>query len=91
MVNITKIYNGIQFDTTGMEGSGNDFAEKFFIPIVAVESISKYTDKVIGKDSIGIDWNMNLDGTNGAYPISTISGVAVTDIDDLYNKLIALM
>jgi len=91
MVNITKIYNGIQFDTTGMAGSGNDFAEKFFIPIVAVESISKYTDKVIGKDSIGIDWNMNLDGTNGAYPISTIAGVAVTDIDDLYNKLIALM
>lgn len=91
MVKITKISNGIQFDTTELSGSGVDIAKKFFIPISKIESISLFTDKVIGKDSLGTDWNMNLDGSEGSYPIATIEGIAVSTIDDIYEKLIALL
>ena len=91
MVKITKIGNGIEFDATELTGSGDTFAKKMFVPVHAIEKIKLHNDRVIGQDSLGNEWNLNKTGSGGAYPVDTIEGVAVSDLQDLYNKLIALI
>ena len=91
MVSITRAGNGILFDTSSMTGSGIDFSKKFFIPIVAIESIALYSDRVVGKDSLGTDWNMTITGVNNSYPISTVGGVTVTTVDEIYNEVLNMV
>jgi hypothetical protein len=90
---ITKISNGIIFDTTGLPGSGVKFAKKKFIPsnFPNVDDILLYDDRVVANSASRISYSLNLTGADGAYPVTQIDGTPIESLEQLFNVLISLM
>jgi hypothetical protein len=50
-----------------------------------------YLGIILAIGHIKREWKVSLDGNNDSLPIATVDGVAPTDIDDLHDKLEAIM
>lgn len=92
-VKITKVVNGILFDTTGLPGSGQKFAKKKFIPkdFGNINDVLLYDDRVVATDTTGTTYVLNLTGSENAYPISHIEGNPVTTIEDTFDQFITIL
>jgi len=54
-------------------------------------SIIKMTNNIAIDIQGQPDWSITHDGSNGTFQVDTIDGVAPITLDDLYNKMIAIV
>ena len=91
MVIITVNSNGFIFDASALSGAGETFSKKIFYPFNSIASISMFNDRVVGTDLLGKNYEMTIIPTANMYPVSSVGGVAVTTIEELYNELLSLI
>jgi len=90
MVSITTRPNGILFDTSTLPDTGVAFARKYFRPknYPSINFVSLYNHKVIGSSITGEDFNLTLNGAEGSFPVSSINGIEITTLDELFMNFI---
>ena len=96
-IKITKEVNGMLIDfsdLSGEDGYGITIPKKRFMPkdFNNITEVFLYNDRVVVNDIGGMSHNLNLlGGATDTYPISHIETIAVSDIDDLFTKFIAIL
>jgi hypothetical protein len=93
MATLTKLPNGVMFDTTGLPGSGEKFAIKKFVPqnFPNILDVQLYTDSVAATDISGYTYILNLTGGENTFPITHVDSIDVESIEDLFNKIVAIL
>ena len=93
MVVINKLANGIMFDASSLPGAGDKFASKKFVPsnFSNVDTVMLYNDRVVANSAYGESYSLNLNGSEGAYPVSTIDGTPVNTLEELFNLFIGIL
>lgn len=93
MVKISQLANGVIFDTTGLPGSGEKFAVKKFVPknYPNILDVQLYNDRIVATDVTGFSYAINLNGSDNAYPVSHIQNEVVLDVNDMFDKFIAIL
>ena len=97
MVQIINLTNGILFDASAVPGAGETIALKIFIPknYPGINNISLYNNKVVGTGSLGRQFNLTIDGSQGSYPVSEI-GVPgnltnITSLEELFEQFVEIL
>jgi len=90
---ISKLVNGILFDTSSLPGSGDKFAKKKFVPqdFGNIADILLYDDRVVANDANGNSYSLNLTGEGSAYPVSEIDSSPITSIENLFTTFITIL
>jgi hypothetical protein len=98
LIKITKETNGILFDTAGLavvkpDAWGVTISKKMFVPSnePSISEVHYYNDRVVVQGNTTVSYSLNLDGSNGAQPISHIEGSPVSSIEDIFDKFIAIL
>lgn len=95
-IKITKELNGMLIDFSDLSaenGYGVTIPKKRFMPkdFNNITEVFLYNDRVVVNDISGESHSLDLTGTDGMYPISHIETIAVSDLDDLFSKFIAVL
>lgn len=95
LVLITKPANGILFDSVAnnVPTGTTEIALKRFIPkdFPEIRTVLLYGDRVTVVPTNGEPFNLDLDSNEGFIPVSHIAASAVSDLEDLFDKFIALL
>lgn len=91
MINLTSTGSGYLFDVTMIPGNGGEFASKVYYPFNSISSIMLYDDRVVGIDFLGRNFDLTITPKANCYPVSSVGGVPVTTLVELYDAMIALI
>jgi len=91
-ITITKPDTFIMVDFGAYYPSAIAFSKASYNPIEIIK-VYLYSDHIDVRESDGKRWRVktSTETYSGALIVDTVLGVAPTDLEDLYNKIIALM
>ena len=68
---ITKLTNGILYDSSGLIGAGTVKAKKMFTPnnYPSINNITLFDDRVIVTGALGRQFELTINGANNSFPV----------------------
>lgn len=98
MANVTITYdaNHVHIDMGVLGGLPNINTDKVSYSKRALVEVQKpfggtFLTLVLSVGVVKREWQVSLDGNNNSLPIDSVNGVVPVDLDDLYDKLEAII